>query len=139
MREIKFRGMLANGGWVFGLLSVSPGKDSGRPEKGHYISNGAGMPWAYQVRPETVDQFTGLKDKNGKEIYEGDIIRWCRQQGYHTARRGDVDTIDYYHSNQYCGFGINERSSLTDKKAKECEVIGNIHDNPELLEGEGKA
>jgi len=74
MREIKFRGMDISGEWHYGLLSISQGKGS-QPPIGCYISNRAGMPWAYAVRPETVGQFTGLLDKNGKEIYEGDIVR----------------------------------------------------------------
>jgi len=75
LREIKFRGKCINGEWVAGLLSISQGTLT-QPEKGYYISNSVGMPWAYQVRPESVGQFTGKRDRNShKEIYEGQKVR----------------------------------------------------------------
>lgn len=68
MREIKFRGRTLQGNWVYGLLSRTD-------EHGWTISNKAGKPFAYKIRPETIGQYTGLKDKNGdKEVYEYDII-----------------------------------------------------------------
>src|SRR3990172_1764231 len=74
MRKFKFRGLTINGEWVIGLLSISQGVGS-QPEKGHYISNSSGMPWAYRVQPKTVGRYTDLEDKNDKEIYENDIIK----------------------------------------------------------------
>ena len=66
MREILFKAKTINGNWVNGLLANKNDK--------WYISNKAGSPFAYDVRPETICQFTGLCDKNGKRIWENDIM-----------------------------------------------------------------
>lgn len=118
MREIKFRGKrLDNGEWVYGDLF----RMNGFP----YI-----YPGHYEVIPDTVGQFTGLLDKNGKEIYEGDIVandfgntnivnmtvEWCTD-GYWALHEIDGDDTMHFVADYL----------------KEIEIIGNIHDNPELL------
>jgi hypothetical protein len=129
VREIKFRGKDINGHWYYGLLSISPGYIKGlRPEKGYYISNSAGQPWAFQVRPETVAQYTERKDKNGVEIYERDIIY---PVGYnHSMYRHEIKFISgsfgYYDTTQTW-------YSLYSLDKNKWEIIGNIDDNPELM------
>ena len=103
------------------------------------------------VYPETVGRYTGLTDKNGKKIFEGDIVKndWCFACGYSVIKFGQYKSLDM--SNEYqqghLGFYL-EHIHKADKRsvrkdilffANKCEIIGNIHDNPELLkEGEQK-
>ena len=114
MREIKFRGKQTKpmeSIWHYGDLIHS--KDNKT-----YIQNITCM----EVDKETVGQFTGLRDKNGVEIYEGDI----------------VETEDYYVGNKIM---VKGRKQIIDDirfcgKLIPCKVIGNVYENPELVEYE---
>lgn len=130
MREIKYRGMGIDGGWNHGLLTVLK-RNYMRIEKGHYISNSMGLPFAYHVRPETVGQYTGLKDKNGKEIYEGDVLYdpkliKCSEAYSEVIWDLEMGRFDAYGRNLWV------RCSKT-------EVIGNVWEHPHLLEGRDEA
>lgn len=81
-----------------------------------------------------IEQCTGLKDKNGKLIYEGDIIELTRSRNYGWCKRGRRLVVSWNTFN-CCGFGFGAIGNLTKKCADNCIVIGNIHENPELLEG----
>ena len=74
-----------------------------------------------------IQQFTGLTDKNGKEIYEGDICN---------TRDGDLLTCYDYNSFIYMVLFSEEHSGVNGYSQKELEVIGNIYENPELLKKE---
>ncbi len=75
MRHIKFRGQTIGGEWVTGNLSILEKDFSSTVKKGYYISNSAGAPFAFMVRPESVGQLTPFKDLKGKEVYIGDITQ----------------------------------------------------------------
>lgn len=131
MRIIKFRAQdIASNKWLFGDI---------RHHKNDVCIFEQGGNKGEQVKPETVGQFTGLVDKNGREIYEGDFIN------YDGSTWGGVVQ---WHPNGY--FFINDSYG---KKYPRCDsyrslgdmldgrplvVIGNIHDNPEMLEKGGE-
>lgn len=130
MRDILFRGKrLDNGEWVYGSLlqvecedgsivtAIFDRKDSGGDA---------------EVHPSTVGQYTGLKDKNGERIFEGDVVR---------CGTGRICKVTFFISPGFSGFDLvpvvgfyapppNKWLLFADT-----EIIGNIHDNQELLEG----
>ncbi|EAC9548953.1 hypothetical protein B4X79_09545 [Listeria monocytogenes] len=123
MREIEFRGQNINGHWAHGNLAIIKEKLD-RAEIGTYISNSAGAPFAYQVRPETIDQYTGLRDKNAKKIFEGDI-GWDE----HNECYGVVK----FEEGKFLYAWENIAEDLWEV-ADVIEICGNIHENLELLE-----
>jgi uncharacterized phage protein (TIGR01671 family) len=135
MRQIKFRGLSINGkDWHIGNLSIIDTDLNQTVKRGYYISNSIGMPLAYQIRPETVGQFTGLLDKNGKEIYEWDILKNTKENII-VSVIWDVSGAGWQF-NEYIDFddGVGRGDwRLTIGFAKNCEVIGNIYENPNLL------
>lgn len=123
-REIKFRGKSLNTGlWSYGDLR----QDNIRRKA--YVE--------YEVDPETIGQFTGFRDCKGKEIYEGDILSFTVFDAFGGDRqhRGTV---------RYCGSRFMIWLSLDGEDCldldwvieqdDELEIIGNIYDNPELIE-----
>lgn len=127
-RQIKFRGKsLNNGEWFYGNLFI--GDVDGRT---HISTTKRGC---LNIDPDTVGQFTGLLDKNGKEIYEGDILL------VYEVWHGETGKVKIYNEVGikdgcfgYIGEVSGELLPFCDNKVTE-EIAGNIHDNHELLKG----
>lgn len=125
MREIKFRGREQDGFWTYGDLRHE-GNITGIIENGIYS-------W---VDSSTVGQYTGLKDGEGREIYEGDIVKVVDdgEESFHV--------VEYMSNEDYPAFDLVPGLNVDSNGLAYCEhytdydvkmyVIGNIHDNPEL-------
>lgn len=92
-----------------------------------------------EVIPETVGQYTGLQDKNGKRVFEGDIVQFeddtPGQYEYHDDIFMNVGVVEYNNGRFYFTNRVSvEMNDIIYENIADCTVIGNIHDNPELLE-----
>jgi len=155
-REIKFRGRIADTReWLYGSLLILT--------TGHYIVPAGtyyneitdfdidekitvNALWEhndfYQVIPETVGQYTGLKDRKGKDIYEGDIIQYTfdsPESLYATENGLKVRKSKVFWSEWRGSFAVGNSLANNNlfnyvRNGNRVEVIGNIHENPELLE-----
>lgn len=142
MREIKFRGKgVITNNWVAGSLLIT--------EDGGVIYGNA----VRDVKKATIGQYTGLKDKNGKEIYEGDIVEWVffyeRLGAYMGVKECDTIVTGIIRwrqggfvleviENDFENAGYYSISALHTDTESDVEIIGNIHDNPELIKEEEK-
>lgn len=122
MREILFRGKTAGGEWIEGTPMFFTD---------NYAQILRPLEHAKTVAPETVGQYTGLTDKNGKKMFEGDIVTGLflfgrSVNGVVAFRDGSFGLLWYRGS-------IETFNAFTSMCNIEYEVIGNIHDNPELL------
>ena len=136
MREILFRGKAAEdeeffnvkqGQWLYGSLVIDEYADCLFVEDSSEEDIKTSC-----ILPETVGQYTGLKDKNGAKIFEGDIVRlendYIRYILYSGVRCSFITMM-------YCNqLECYEMCRLGEYSEHEIEVIGNIHDNPELME-----
>jgi uncharacterized phage protein (TIGR01671 family) len=131
MREILFRGKrIDNGEWVEGFYCFNP-----LMKRAEIYAFDNIRSYVYEVIPETIGQYIGLTDKNGKKIFEGDFIK-------HFNKFDKPDEYEIYQvkfNERTCSFEgrLHEKWSaqLCNYLGKHYEVIGNIHDNPELLKG----
>lgn len=152
MRDILFRGKrLDNGEWVYGYVVKAKEHfhkrgihedyiiTSARSNGGYFVVN-----QRYAVDPETVGQYTGLKDNNGVKIFEDDIVAYedeaPGQYEYHDSLFINRGVIKYCEGSFY--FTNAVAANLQDfvyKGVLDCMVVGNIYDNPQILESEAEA
>ena len=133
MRKITFRGKTYDGMWIEGAY-YHANKNYGNPDDVHCIiptTESLDYEQALEyfvVSPVTVGQYTGLKDKNGKRIFEGDIVT--------RILFDELYQYEVVYQSGYASFyGIRKGGFISFGDDGDCfEVIGNIHDNPELLE-----
>lgn len=143
MREILFRGKTDKGEWVEGFygqfhnrptinepnihqIFVLFTKEEEKQNKGHFLSAIGGL-W-HTVIPETIGQYTGLTDKNGTKIFEGDI---CKHRSNYSGEY-IISVVTYTDG---CFLAMADNNSGFNL-SNNLEIIGDIHDNPKLLKGE---
>ena len=133
MREILFRGKNYDGEWFEGLL-VKCRDGEYMIDIGHHGSS------VYKtVIPETIGQYTGMTDRNGKKIFEGDLVNVERCEGWNWSGPATYESpiVEVEWNEGAAGFTpfcIYDCDCGIYYFAVDVEVIGNIHDNPELLE-----
>ena len=150
MREILFRGQVIRNDtmWVEGFyVHVPCGRFCCEEHLIQTINEDGKMGSFFTCYESTIGQYTGLKDKNGKRIFEGDIIK----SHYANVPKADFVEEVVFHNGKFCAMYQKDKAKMWcpladgvphhpgDRTAymEWCEVIGNIHDNPELLEGGG--
>ena len=140
MREILFRGKSSdNGNWIEGSMIVGRDLESGEliylisPLSAYYTE-------VKKVILETVGQYTGLTDKNGNKIFEGDV---CRFREWSKGDMCWIGKVHYEHQQFVISGNPNKECEsefllvMSRFIPENIEIIGNIHDNPELLEKRG--
>lgn len=140
-----FRGKcLDNNEWVYGSLLtfkdavdgyshiIVPQKDANLFSDGEgYKESDLGVEVWYRVDPETVGQYTGLKDKNGVKIFEGNVVKGHH---YNNGVKKRIVGRVMFRFNGWDIAGVGKYVWDITRLTSACEVIGNTHDNPELLE-----
>ena len=128
MREILFRGKLVyNGTWVYGGFYKEPVDDIKDGKLYIITASLESVGNANEVIPESIGQFTGLTDKNGKRVFEGDILQWVDEDS--TCEGTKLIFIVKFDGEYEGFFGEGEFDNIEPWQFRSHEIIGNIHDN----------
>lgn len=130
-REVEYRGKDKYGNWAYGdLIQYSSGETSILNRFSRYGYEATEIINRSKVISGTVGQFTGLRDKNGRKIFEGDIIEKI-YYSYHQPECGEIFKVIY----EGLGFSFERVKGMSYHTpfTEELEIVGNIYDNPELL------
>ena len=134
MREILFKAKrIDNGEWVEGYVVH---------KRGLYfiydiVNSESCRQNNYEIDPETLCQFTGLCDKNGKKIWENDIVLVIYENRYYEKKELSTGRIVFIRGAWYIGGKVwNELYAIDEDAIFQVEIVGNIFDNPELLQEE---
>lgn len=136
-REIKFGGKsIHDVEWLYGsLIKIEEDRYAIIPDLNDIeIGNSIGI---YEVDPITIGRFTGLRDKNGIEIYEGDIVLWRRDGKLYLVKFYAgmfYASVEELNKEVYGGIPLHVLT-VNEEDGYKCEVCGNIYDNPDLLRG----
>ena len=146
IREVIFRGKrLHDNKWIYGNFISDC---EGNPhiieprffcEDGHHLQYEDNTDTPVFIIPETVGQYTGLTDKNGMRIFEGDICRFKRFNDVHIGKivfNATTASFVMWYQPIVGAYGKKATQKMLLSVCDDIEVIGNIHDNPELLGGE---
>ena len=141
MREILFRVKTLTNRWVYGSYYKQEEFYGNKEDADVIISSTESLTYDQALEyaiviPETIGQYTGLTDKNGKKIFEGDIVKHYNN----SDERFDIGVIywdEKFSQLKRTSIGNFHHSSFTYSISRSCdyEIIGNIHDNPGLLKG----
>lgn len=142
MPEILFRGKrVDNGEWVEGSLLHDPDLEAFDIVGFNYYSGESGLEreeFCCRVDPSAVGRYTGLTDKNGVKIFEGDILKTTVYVYCKAAVVAYSEGCFWVHNPNGGNMPLFKYVDMDSGKADRVEVVGNIHDNPELLEGGGE-
>ena len=138
MREILCRGKRKdNGEWAYGYLYI---RNDGQYEISFYSKYFDSERFTYDIIPETVGEYTNLTDKNDKKIFEGDIIKQINSYdklemtGFVRFSKSSQFVISHTYTEKENCYKRGMKKAFAIKT--NCEIIGNIYDNPKLLEVE---